>query len=221
MTHLAHLVPHFGTALPRPQLILLRLCTVSVHVCLLSSAGVQIGKIAQGEAEEYYVFALVLFSSEKKNYLLVKITTEREREKCTHTVPDPPITVTCQQYGATHTYILTHTQGCVQYSVQFPWMTAGWISQKSWICSNSLKSFIFFSVWQNKSETQNRNCFFFPPSHTIYLVYQNSFSSEISVRYEMDSGKSVGRGREWNSKRHACTIFSSVQNHAGFPVDYL
>lgn len=31
---------------------------------------------------------------------------ERQRgtNKCTQAVPDPPITVTSQQYGATHTY---------------------------------------------------------------------------------------------------------------------
>lgn len=60
----------------------------------------------------------------KGNYLMVKITAKKtlwvhfnvavESQKEMKIVLDPPFRVTCQHCGATHAYMLNHTQGCVQ-----------------------------------------------------------------------------------------------------------
>lgn len=198
---------------------------------------------AQGEAEESFFY---FYSAVKGNYLFLNVTAEKTvqstfsydslginllwkvigREKCTltHTHCSRPTQYShkpaARGHTHTHMYMLTHTPGCVQYSVLLPWMTAGWISQKSWICSNSLKGFIFLP-WQN-------NSFFFSPPfdgtqpHTVYSVRQNAFGSQRSVWNgfgQCNKWKSVGRGPERNRKRHTRSIFSSVQKPAGFPVD--
>lgn len=128
--------PHQHSCASAPADLVTSVCTVFVPVCILSSAWESQRGVQQNRSRwswRTFCVCCSFYSAVKGNYLFLKnncpekyifiwlginlLWKVKGREKCTHTVLDPPITVTSQQYGATHTYILTHTQGCVQYSV--------------------------------------------------------------------------------------------------------
>lgn len=192
-------------------------CTVSVSVCLLSSASEVCNKIAEGEAEQSFVFAPVLFSSERELFVgwnncrentfrtfsygisCGKWKGEKNAHTHTHTVRDPPITVTCQQYGATHTYTLTHTHQGVSNTV---YCCLEWLRDEFRRSPGSVLIVwrVLFSLLTKQARNSHRNSLF-PPFllllliklqlHAVCSVHQNAFSSEISMRHEMDSGNAI------------------------------